>query len=76
MDDTYTYQTVDKTEYLYAFHGVDFLCALWDLDQWLRGHVKYNGEGLSEDAIDALDKARDELRQIMENHGVSLEMLR
>ena len=71
----YVILTDDRTEYEYAFHGLDFLLSLWDMDQWLRGQIKYNSDGLSGEQLDALEKARDELRDIMTAHGVSLEML-
>ena len=71
----YTIQTNDKTEHLYSIHGIDFLLSLWDLDQWLRGEIKYNAEGKPSEEIDAYDKVRDQLREIMNNHNVNLEML-
>ncbi len=71
----YTIQTNDKKEHLIALHGIDFLCSLWDLDQWLRDQVKYNPEKRSGKELDALDKVRDQLREIMEYYNVNLEMV-
>jgi len=74
-DDLFVIATSDKDNHLYALHGLDFLCSLWDLDEWLRGEIKYNAEGKPSEEIDAYDKVRDQLREIMNNHGVNLEML-
>ena len=38
----YIYTTDDKKEFEYAFHGIDFLLCLWDMDQWLRSEIKYS----------------------------------
>ena len=71
----YIFTTDDKDEYLYAIHGIDFLLCLWDMDQWLRSKIKYSVD-LPEGAYKALEEAREELRDIMSSHGVSLDMLR
>jgi len=72
---TYIFTTDDKNEYLNAIHGEDFLICLWRLDEWLRQKVKYNPDNETEDARDAYDKVRKEVRTIMETLNVSLEML-
>ncbi len=72
----YTYSTNDEIDFRYALNGLNFLMSLWDLDQWLRTQVKHNAEGHTGDAIDAFDKVRDKLREVMEEHDVNLDMLR
>ena len=37
----YTISTSDKSEALQAMKATNYLLALWDVDQWLRGQVKY-----------------------------------
>ena len=71
----YTITSNNKTEHLYAVHGLDFLLVLWDMDNYLRQQIKYNPNRLNGDKLDALEMARDELRKIMAEYGVSLEML-
>ncbi len=71
----YTLATNDRLDHLYAFHGSDFLTSLWDLDQWLRGQVKYNPEAQSEDVLDAYDIVRDKIREFMDDNGVNLDMV-
>lgn len=72
--DLYTLQTTDKDTHLLWLHGVDFYFSLWDLDQWLREQTKYV-VGLSQDTYDAYETVRDKIREIMNNHGVNLEMV-
>ncbi len=71
----YTISTNDKTDHLYAVHGIDYLLSLHDLDQWCRGHIKYNADGLSEHHIEALEMVRDAMRELLGENGVSLEDL-
>lgn len=72
--DLYTLQTTDKDTHLLWSHGGDFYFTLWDLDQWLREQTKYV-VGLSQDTYDAYETVRDKIREIMNNHGVNLEMV-
>jgi hypothetical protein len=72
--DLYTLQTTDKDTHLLWLHGADSFFSLWDLDQWLREQTKYV-EGLSQDTYDAYETVRDKIREIMESHGVNLEMV-
>ncbi len=72
----YTYSTNDETDFRYAINGLSFLLSLWELDQWLRSQVKYNAEAHTEDAIEAFDKVRDQLREVMEENDVHLNILR
>lgn len=64
----YIYTTDDKKEFEYAFHGIDFLLCLWDMDQWLRSEIKYSQK-------EEYQPVRDQLWEIMQHHGVNLDML-
>jgi len=57
-----------------AVKSLDLVLALWDIDQYLREQVKYN-ESLSKEAYDALDKAREELYNILRNRNISFDDL-
>jgi len=70
----YEFKTNDKKEFEYAFHGLDFLLCLWEMDQWLRSEVKYNVNNTSEE-MTAFEKARDQLREIMLSHNVDLDIM-
>jgi len=66
----YQISTNDKQDFYMAFHGSDFYFTLWEFDQdVLRKKIKY-GENLSKKQIDILEKVRDELYEIMSEHGV------
>jgi hypothetical protein len=47
---------------------------LWDMDQYLRQQLKYNDK-ITGEVYDALDKAREQLREFMNNHNVDLDEL-
>ena len=51
----------------------NYWSSLWELDQWLRSKIKYNNISAAE--ADAYDKVRDELRNVMDINGCSLEDL-
>ena len=58
-----------------AFHGSDCYFSLWDIDQYMRNHCKYNPSKLTGDQLDAIQKVRDELREIMSEHGVDFNQV-
>ena len=70
----YTISTSDKTEALQAMKATNYLLALWDLDQYLRGQVKYAYD-MPEDEREAYQKARDELHDILAGYGINLDEL-
>jgi len=53
-----------------AYNGDNFYFVLWDLEQELRSHLKYNPDKLSGKQLDALKKMRDELYDLMEKRDV------
>lgn len=57
-----------------AVKSLDLCLALWDIEQYLRSQTKYN-EQLTQEAYDALEKARKEYYEILGKHGVSLDEL-
>ena len=70
----YTISTSDKAEALQAMKATNYLLALWDLDQYLRGQVKYAYD-IPEDEREAYQKARDELHDILASHNINLDEL-
>lgn len=63
----------DNDEHTAAVHGMDYALACWDLDQKLRGWLKYGNK--FETADDALEECRNQLREIMFEHNVNLDMI-
>jgi hypothetical protein len=63
----------DKGAHLRAIKSLDMAIALWDMDQYLRGLIKY-GE-LDDNVHQALEEARDKLREIMNERNIDLDEL-
>jgi hypothetical protein len=55
-----------------AIDGWKWKHSMWELDQWLRGEVKYK-EGLSEETHDIYDKLREKIREILNDNGLNIE---
>ena len=62
----YTVSTSDKNEALQIMKATTYIIALWDLDQWLRSEIKYSGK-------EEYQPVRDELYNILQNNGISLD---
>jgi hypothetical protein len=56
-----------------AVNGRKMYSILWELDQWLRGNVKYPPESMSEDEIRAYTKCRETLTELMINENISFD---
>lgn len=55
--------------------SLDMMLVLWDFDNYLRGQLKYNEEGLTGDQYDVLDKARAKLYEILNERNISFDEL-
>ena len=64
----YTVSTSDRNEALQIMKATSYLIALWDLDQWLRSEIKYSGK-------EEYQPVRDELYNILQSNGISLDEL-
>jgi hypothetical protein len=57
-----------------AVQALDMAICLSDIDQYLRNQTKYNEE-LTQEAYDALDKARDEFYRILNERGINIDKI-
>jgi len=57
----------DNQEFELATKASKMYCTLWELDQWLRGEIKYNGK--------ELDEVRDKLRGLMNDNRIDFDMV-
>jgi len=64
----------DEEAHRRAVKSLDLCLALWDIDQYLRSQTKYN-EQLTQDAYDALEKARKEFYEILNKRNISIDEL-
>ena len=55
-----------------ALDGWKWKSAMWELDQWLRGEIKYN-EKLSGETDDAYQAVRDKIREILNDDNLNIE---
>ena len=55
-----------------ALDGWKWKNSMWELDEWLRGEIKYN-EKLSEDRYDAYQAVRDKIREILDDDNLNIE---
>jgi hypothetical protein len=51
----------EENEFRYANNGLNYLLTLYDIDQYLRSQIKYNGDSYTDDEYKLLGKVRDEL---------------
>lgn len=62
-----------------ALDGYKWKLAVWDIDQKLRGVVKYESsileysEKASNGEIQVADKLREEIREILDSYGLNLD---
>jgi len=63
----------DKEQFEVASKASDLYFVLWDLDQYLRGKVKYND--LSENEYTIYESTRDKLYELLEEYNCSMDML-
>lgn len=65
----------DKMSHLRAVKSLDILLVLWDLDQELRGNIKYAPDEMSEDKYNTYQELRDSLHQKMIEYDVNFDNL-
>jgi hypothetical protein len=61
----------EQHEFANATQGAKMRSVLWELDQWLRGKLKY--EELSDGQYDAFKQTRDELRRLLIEENIDLD---
>lgn len=55
-----------------AINGSKWSHAMWALDQFLRTKVKYASDDAHEEAINAFEEAREELRRIINEENLEM----
>lgn len=60
----------ERDEFDEAVNGRKYKMVLWNMDQYLRGKLKY--EDLPEGVEDALQKTRDKLHELADDEGVEV----
>lgn len=63
----------DRDAHMRAVKSLSMAIALWEMDQYLRAECKY-GE-LSDDAYTTTEKAREKLREILNENNLTFDEL-
>jgi hypothetical protein len=58
----------DNQEFRLATKASAIYTTLWDLDQWLRAEIKYQGR-------EQLDEIRDKLRELMNDNHIDFDIV-
>jgi hypothetical protein len=62
----------EQDDFDFANNGGKFYSVLWELDQYLRSKVKYPAEDVHEEYTNAMEKARQELWNLLESYHLDL----
>lgn len=65
----------DKAAHLRAIKALDMAIALWDMDEYLRGQIKYASDLMPIEVYKSLEGVRDQLREIMNERSIDLDEL-
>jgi hypothetical protein len=63
----------DQSEFQCALQGSNWKHVCWKLNEWLRGNVKHAPDSVDEKTLQAYRETREQLLQLMLNHGVDFE---
>jgi hypothetical protein len=64
----------DQPDFDLAVNGAKAQVALWEMDQWLRAQYKYmSDDEYSDDKYETFEKCREQLREIMFEHGLKFD---
>jgi len=64
----------EQSEFNFANKGADWWHVCWQMDQWLRGQIKYMpDEEYSEDKYDTYVKCREKLLQLITENNLNID---
>ena len=63
----------EREDHSLAIHGLDFALVCWDMDTKLRGWLKHGHKFKTAD--EAIESARENLFELLENYNVNLDMI-
>ena len=62
----------EKDEFDLAVRGSDIHHTLWEMDQWLRGKIKYAADDIDENTYKTYEECREKLRQFANENKIDL----
>lgn len=63
----------DREDFELATDGGKWYVVAWEMDQWLRGKIKYAPDDMSDDTYKAFKECRERLTEIINDNGVNLD---
>ena len=63
----------EKSEFNFATQGSDWWNVCWNMDQWLRGNIKYAPDEQSDEVFEAYERCREKLRELIDSQGLNLD---
>ena len=63
----------DQSDFESAVNGYKWQLAVWDMNQYLRSVTKYAPDETSAEVVEALDKARDKLFNILNDYNLEIK---
>lgn len=63
----------DDVDFYWATNGAKMNIVLWDMDQWLRGQIKYAPDEMSDDKLEAFEECREKLRELLDEYNLDLD---
>lgn len=68
------FDSIEESEDLRnAIDGFKWKGVAWELDQYLRNKIKYSDDSVSDDVLDALEKVREELKDLINSYKLYLD---
>jgi hypothetical protein len=63
----------DDRQFRMATTGHSMYTVLREMDEWLRGKIEYASDSTSKDTIDAYERSRERLYQLLDQYNIDLE---
>ena len=63
----------DERTFRMATTGRLMHTVLREMDEWLRGRIEYAPDSTSQDTIDAYERSRERLYQLLDQYNIDLE---
>jgi hypothetical protein len=64
----------DDNDLYLAINAKNIINVLWELDQHLRSNIKYADDSTTEDTIEAYQKTRDKLHELVSEYNININI--
>ena len=63
----------DDRKFRMAINSNSMNTVLREMDEWLRSKTKYTSDSTSQDTIDAYERSKERLHQLLDQYNIDLE---